>query len=113
VQCRSYRRITGKWSGPAGGFTPLTGPLLHRDTLERHLAARLTYQIVIAERLIGADRLTDRFRRVEVQAEYYRGQAQRCRALAKSATDWSIRQTLLDAAVEYDKLAERADKKRK
>jgi hypothetical protein len=50
---------------------------------------------------------------MEAKAEYYRGQAQRCRALAKSATDWSIRQTLLDAAVEYDKLAERADKKRK
>jgi hypothetical protein len=50
---------------------------------------------------------------VEVQAEYYREQAQRCRVLAKGATDWSIRQTLLDAALEYDKLAERADKKRK
>jgi hypothetical protein len=50
---------------------------------------------------------------MEAKAEYYREQAQRCRALAKSATDWSIRQTLLDAAVEYDKLAERAARKRK
>ena len=50
---------------------------------------------------------------MEAKAEYYRDQAQRCRHLAKGTTDWSIRQTLLDAALEYDKLAERADKKHK
>ena len=50
---------------------------------------------------------------MEAKAGYYRDQAQRCRDLAKSATDWSIRQTLLDAALEYDKHAERADRKRK
>ena len=50
---------------------------------------------------------------MEAKADYYREQAQRCRGLAKGATDWSIRQTLLDAALEYDKLAERADRKHK
>ena len=55
----------------------------------------------------------DRSRAKEAKAEYYRKQAQRCRDLAKDATDWSIRQTLLDAALEYDKLADRAEKKGK
>ena len=48
---------------------------------------------------------------MEAKADYYRQQAHRCRDLARGTTDWSIRQTLLDAALEYDKLAERADKK--
>ena len=50
---------------------------------------------------------------MEAKADYYRQQAHRCRDLARGTTDWSIRQTLLDAALEYDKLAERADKKHK
>ena len=77
------------------------------------VAAPETYSPEIADGLTGPSRPKNRSQGVEAKAEYYRVQAQRCRALAKSATDWSIRQTLLDAALEYDKLAERADKKRK
>jgi hypothetical protein len=68
--------------------------------------------IAIAAALIGARRPENRSRGVEAKAGHYREQAQRCRDLAKGATDFGIRQTLLDAALEYDKLAERADKKR-
>ena len=50
---------------------------------------------------------------MEMTARYYREQADRCRQLAKRVLDWSTRKTLLDVAIEYEKLAARAERKGK
>ena len=46
---------------------------------------------------------------MEVKAEYYREQANRCRDLARRITDAEAKTTLLKVALEYDGLAREAE----
>ena len=48
---------------------------------------------------------------MQPKPEYYREQAERCRNLAKSILNWDAKQTLLDVAEEYEKLAREAERR--
>ena len=60
-----------------------------------------------------AEQISALHRPMQAKPEYYRAQAERCRNLATSVLDWDLKQTLLDVADEYAKLANEAERRRR